>query len=90
MLNPKPTDGIKKFLAGQIHSDLKEKGKVQNYVYSPMENRLINNWLIKIKGRKEYLDLDVTIYQTSYMASNFGAYVFNTSKDLDFEKELTN
>lgn len=89
MFNPRPNKIVKNQLARMIHLDSKEKGEFNNYIYSPIENRLINDWLIKIKGKKEYKELGVMIYQTSYMASNFGAYVFNTKNEIDFEKELT-
>ncbi len=89
MINPQPNKIIKNKLARLIHSELKEKGKINNYSYKPMENRILNDWLIKIKGKKEYHDLGVSVYQTSYMASNFGVYVFNANKEMDFEKELT-
>lgn len=89
MLNPKPDEFIRDQLASMVHTDLKARGEADGYVYKPIENRLIDNWLIKIKGKKTFSDLDVVIYRTSYMASNFAAYVFNNQKDMDFQKELT-
>jgi hypothetical protein len=89
MLNSKPNRFTAKTLGRGLHANMKEQGKEQGYVYKPMENKLINNWLIKIKGEKEYKDLGFSIYQTSYMASSFAAFVFNRNKDLDFEKVFT-
>ncbi len=89
MFNPRPNKILKNQLARIIHSNLKDKGKTDNYDYKPIENRIINEWLIKVKGKKVYNELGTIIYQTNYMASNFGAYVFNTKAEIDFEKELT-
>lgn len=89
MINPLSNSFINKQLATQIHSSLRENGKSQGYIYKPMENRLINGWLIKIKGEKYFKDSDISIYQTNYMSSNFGAFVSNTEKELDFEAVLT-
>ena len=89
MLNPRPDKFLKEELAVEFHSDFKNKGKTEGYTYKPIENRLINNWLIKIKGEKTYNDWDRSIYNTLYFSSNFGAIVINTDKEVDFERELT-
>jgi len=89
MQNSKPNDFMAKMLGRELHADMKKKGEEQGYVYKAMQNRLINKWLIKVKGEKEYKDFGFSIYQTSYMASDFAAFVFNRDSDLDFEEVFT-
>jgi hypothetical protein len=88
MLNEIPNKILKNEIANEIHSNFKEKGIAQDYEYKPMENKLINDWLIKIKGENKF-ESKKTTYSTVYFSSNFGAYVSSTNKELDFEKELT-
>tara|TARA_R110002073_G_scaffold14554_2_gene59370 strand:+ start:56650 stop:57225 length:576 start_codon:yes stop_codon:yes gene_type:complete len=89
MLNPIPNRYFKDQLARELHSDFRNKGEVEGYTYKAMENKLINKWLIKIKGEKKYPYPDKSIYNTIYFSNNFGAFVTSTNKDLDFEKEMT-
>jgi hypothetical protein len=87
MLNQQPNEILKNQIANELHSNQRRKGKENGFKYKPLENRLINNWLIKIKGEK--INNKNTTYITFYFSSNFGAYVLHLEKELDFEKELT-
>lgn len=89
MFNPKVNKFIKDKLADLIIMDLKNKGKKENYTYRNIENKLINNWLIKIKGKMKYENSENPTYLTQYMASNFGAFVTNSEMKFDFEKEFS-
>ena len=89
MLNPIPNKYLKDEIATELHNDFREKGKNQGFTYKPMENKLINNWLIKIKGEKDFYELNRKTYNTIYFSNNFGAIVVNDNKEFDFEKELT-
>jgi hypothetical protein len=88
MLNPFHNKNLKNQIAKEIHSINRIKGKEQGYIYEPMENKLINDWLIKIKGKKKF-DNENSTYITAYLSKSFRAYVSNENKELDFEKELT-
>jgi hypothetical protein len=89
MLNPIPNKYFKDEIAVELHSDFRKKGGTQGYIYKPIENKLINDWLIKIKGEKDFTELNRKIYNTIYFSNNFGAIVTSTNKELDFEKEMT-
>ena len=89
MLNPIPNKYLKDEMATKLHNDFREKGGNQGFTYKPMENKLINNWLIKIKGEKDFYELNRKTYNTIYFSNNFGAIVVNDNKEFDFEKELT-
>ena len=89
MLNETPNKYLKNEIAIELHSDLRKKSKTQGYIYKPMENKLINDWLIKIKGEKEHKETGNSIFNTIYYSNNFGAVVTSTNKELDFEKEMT-
>lgn len=88
MSNPLPNKYLKNQIAKEIHSKNRIKGNEQGFIYKPMENKLINTWLIKIKGENKFNN-ENSVYTTAYFSNNFGAYVSNTNKELDFEKELT-
>ena len=89
MLNQIPNKYLKSKIALEVHSDFRKKAKTQGFIYKPLENKLINNWLIKIKGEKEYIETGKSIFNTVYYSNNFGAVITSNNKDLDFEKELT-
>lgn len=89
MPNPKPDRSIKNMLVRNIIASMRSKGKIQGFIYKNMENRFIDNWLIKIKGEKRYNDSEISVYATQYLAVNFGAFVSSLDKDVDFEDVLT-
>jgi len=89
MFNPRVNKYIKDELANLIIKDMKNRGEKENYIYKNIENKLINNWLIKVKGKMKYENSENPTYLTQYMASNFGAFVANNEVKFDFEKILT-
>jgi hypothetical protein len=89
MFNLRINKFIKNEFADFIIKDLKNKGKKADFIYRNMENKLIDDWLIKVKGKKTYKNSENQIYITHYMASNFGAFVSVNEKEFDFEKELS-
>ena len=89
MLNPRVNKFIKDELANLIIKGLRKKGEKENYIYRNIENKLINDWLIKVKGKMKYENSENPTYLTQYMASNFGVFVTNNEMKFDFEKELT-
>ena len=89
MLNQIPNEYLKNEIAIELHSEFRKKSKSQGYIYKPIENRLINDFLIKIKGEKEYIKTGKSIFNTIYYSTNFGAVVTSENKELDFEKEMT-
>lgn len=89
MDNPKPNDYFGRVVSKQIHAQMKRAGELEGYVYKPLNNRLINGWLFKIKGERHYKEQDMYMYQTTYMAHKFGAYAVHMDKEMDFEEEFT-
>ena len=89
MGNPKPNDYLGRTLSKKIHADSRKKGKLENFVYKPLNNRLIQGWIFKIKGERYYQEEDFYMYQTTYMAKDFGAFAIHVDKEIDFEKEFT-
>ena len=89
MLNQIPNEYLKNEIAIELHSEFRKKSKSQGYIYKPIENRLRNDFLIKIKGEKEYIKTGKSIFNTIYYSTNFGAVVTSENKELDFEKEMT-
>jgi hypothetical protein len=89
MSNPKVNKFTKDELANYLIKEMKKKGANEQFTYQNMESRLINDWLIKIKGKVKYSNFEKPKYLTQYMASNFGAFVTSEKAEFDFEKELT-
>jgi len=92
-INPTVNEWVKEKLADYIISSMRDRGNDENFKYKNLQNKLIDERMIKIKGKIVYdKTSEKGFYSTQYLANGwaigFSAFV-NNSSDVDFEKELT-